>query len=811
MRKIFMLSTFVVLILTSILAGNAFAADSYSYTDNLGGTSATLLTENGTSTKTWTMYPNIELNAEGRFVLSGSPVSVNFSNKDAYKGYFYEQGGKVYRFENAKEIPDGIAIDGGYVKIGTEERLCFRIRTDSSQYKERAYTWDALKIDGETWDNNWGWRKKVVGTGNSSEQQSWNGHDYDWKLPYFIFLHTDNNGGNDNYISGDACVITRTDVEYLPPDVPFNNINIYGYPVTLSTSFNYVWDFLQVPVNTVAFDYQGGSGSLTSKQVVWNTMYGALPTPAARTGYTFSGWFTAPEGGGTKINSTDTVGGNITLYSKWSINQYTVSFESNGGSSVAAIKQNYGTTVAEPAKPTRTGHIFAGWYTDAALTTAWNFSADTVIANMTLYAKWTTVTNKCTVSFNSSGGSSVDSQAISNGDKVTKPSDPTRTGYTFAGWYTDAALTTAWNFSADTVIANMTLYAKWTTVTNKCTVSFNSSGGSSVDSQAISNGDKVTKPSDPTRTGYTFAGWYSDEALTTAWDFAIGTVSCDITLYAKWTGANTVSGLWTYRPNSDGKTATIIACSQTSGNISIPSTIDGFTVTSIEGDANNNLFCSSSNSTITSVELPMSLTKMGANTFKGCTGVTAITLPGNVTSIETNAFCGDTSMTSVYFQGPAPDISKTAFSGISLSNLTFYYKNGKTGWTKPTWTNNGITYNTSVLPEALSSTITVSTVANKTYDFTFFLSNIDCFSGKSFTLTYDSSVLQPVDLCSFTYAKELTAGDIAGTGVTIVTVSPGQITFTVNKTISSGKKWTGITNVFEFRAITTQSTSVSVA
>ncbi|NLH02030.1 MAG: hypothetical protein GX488_09075 [Clostridiales bacterium] len=74
---------------------------------------------------------------------------MTWSNKDSYKGYFYEQGGKVYQFENVKEIPDGIAVDGGYVKIGTQEQLCFTIMTNSNRYKNGAYTWDVIKIDGE--------------------------------------------------------------------------------------------------------------------------------------------------------------------------------------------------------------------------------------------------------------------------------------------------------------------------------------------------------------------------------------------------------------------------------------------------------------------------------------------------------------------------------------------------------------------------------------------------------------------------------------------------------------------------------------
>jgi uncharacterized repeat protein (TIGR02543 family) len=65
------------------------------------------------------------------------------------------------------------------------------------------------------------------------------------------------------------------------------------------------------------------------------------------------------------------------------------------------------------------------------------------------------------VSFNSNGGGAVASQEILPGEKVVKPADPARSGFTFGGWYSNSALTDAWDFESDTVSANMTLYARW--------------------------------------------------------------------------------------------------------------------------------------------------------------------------------------------------------------------------------------------------------------------------------------------------------------------------------------------------------------
>ena len=125
---------------------------------------------------------------------------------------------------------------------------------------------------------------------------------------------------------------------------------------------------------------------------------------------------------------------------------------------------------------------------------------------------------------------SVEDQAVTYPAAVTRPKDPTRRGYTFGGWYTDEACQNAYDFTMP-VTKDMILYAKWTI--NTYTVSFDSVGGSSVDVETADYETPVTKPEDPTKTGYTFGGWYTDEACTKAYDFATP-VTGDRILYAKW-------------------------------------------------------------------------------------------------------------------------------------------------------------------------------------------------------------------------------------------------------------------------------------
>ena len=135
------------------------------------------------------------------------------------------------------------------------------------------------------------------------------------------------------------------------------------------------------------------------------------------------------------------------------------------------------------------------------------------------------------VTFETNGGSAVASQTIVDNGTATTPTAPTKTGYTFAGWYTDAGCTNSYDFLT-AVTESITLYAKWTV--NTYTVTFNTDGGSAVDSQTVNYNSTATTPTEPTKTGYTFAGWYTDAGCTNSYDF-LAAVTESITLYAKWT------------------------------------------------------------------------------------------------------------------------------------------------------------------------------------------------------------------------------------------------------------------------------------
>lgn len=156
-----------------------------------------------------------------------------------------------------------------------------------------------------------------------------------------------------------------------------------------------------------------------------------------------------------------------TYTAKW-INGFRVDFDLQHDGKWGTPQTNIasGACATEPAAPTRSGYDFGGWYREAGCSTAWNFTTDTVTADITLYAKWTQSqpkpTPKVTVKFVTNNNQTEPNQLVAIGGKVKQPTSIVKAGYTLAGWYTDAKFTTKWNFSTNTVKAAMTLYAKWT-------------------------------------------------------------------------------------------------------------------------------------------------------------------------------------------------------------------------------------------------------------------------------------------------------------------------------------------------------------
>ncbi len=260
-----------------------------------------------------------------------------------------------------------------------------------------------------------------------------------------------------------------------------------------------------------------------------------------RAGFIFGGWYT-DEACTVPFEYGSTLTGNLDLYPKWEAIPCTVSFDSTGGSEVETQTVNGGERAVETETPAKDGYVFDGWFTDQACTEAYDFS-DEVTENVELYAKWE---EAITITLNTTGGELTGSNTlnIAKGTSVGVLPVPRRElsgietpsaddGYVFAGWYTQdgTKVNADSKFSEDT-----TLVAYWARNGEVCFVTY-ISGGEMLDYDIVRTGDKLTRPADPTRTGYTFTGWYTDEACTKAYDFNTA-VTTDFNLYAGWKEAD---------------------------------------------------------------------------------------------------------------------------------------------------------------------------------------------------------------------------------------------------------------------------------
>lgn len=165
--------------------------------------------------------------------------------------------------------------------------------------------------------------------------------------------------------------------------------------------------------------FQSEGGSEVASQIRANAP-AAQPADPAKEGYTFIGWYS----GESEWDFETPVTTGLILTAKWQVNQYTITFDTAGGSEVPSITQDYGTAITPPAAPTRTGYTFAGW--DREIPTA--MPAE----NMTITARWTV--NQYTITFKPENGGQDIVIKQDYGTAITAPANPTKTGYTFAGW-----------------------------------------------------------------------------------------------------------------------------------------------------------------------------------------------------------------------------------------------------------------------------------------------------------------------------------------------------------------------------------------
>ena len=343
--------------------------------------------------------------------------------------------------------------------------------------------------DGDT-DNYFMW---LDGNGNSYEPGGSVPADVteltvQWTAPtYAVTLNTNggtiNNGNVTGYTYGvGATLPAADDMTYTGHTFKgwYDNENLTGSPVTAiggaETGNKEYWAKWEINQYTVTVKPENGKADIIITQDYGTPI--TAPT-LTREGYTFKGW--------DKEIPETMPAENITVKAQWEINPYTITFDTNGGSEIAPITQDYGTKITAPDNPTRKGYTFKGWDKEIPETMP--------AENITVKAQWEI--NQYTIAFDTNGGSEIAPITQDYGTKITAPDNPTRKGYTFKGWDKEIPETMP--------AENITVKAQWKI--NQYTIAFDTNGGSDIAPITQDYGTEITAPDNPTRKGYTFKGW----------------------------------------------------------------------------------------------------------------------------------------------------------------------------------------------------------------------------------------------------------------------------------------------------------------
>ncbi|MBO5528181.1 MAG: leucine-rich repeat protein [Bacilli bacterium] len=426
----------------------------------------------------------------------------------------------------------------------------------------------------------------------------------------------------------------------------FNNLTLYAKYASYEQTY------------TVSFDSNGGS--LVPSQIIYAT--GSLiasPTAPTNPGMVFLGWYldeelTLPASFPMAINE------NTTLYAKWSDDPgiYRVTLH-DGVNADNIYLLNPGDTLSRPNDPVRQGYVFGGWYTNEACTGMAVSFPYTPRGDVTLYAKWTLEVVEYTVTWVYNDGSSNQEQTVDNGTSISGRT-PTREGYDFAGWYTDPELTRAVSFPYR-VNGDVTFYAKWEKQAVTYTVSYQTSGGTTIPSTTVSEGGSISVPANPSKSGFVFTGWYLDPECTQKATFPMN-ISGDTVLYAGWRVDEFANFTFEYNETLGGYVLTDYEGDDT--NVAVPENYnDGVhgsaSVVAIGKSAFEN--CAK----IVSITIPDTVTSIGDSAFFGCASLQSITIPASVTSLGSRTFYKCAALTEVNLPDTITSIGAWSFYGCS--------------------------------------------------------------------------------------------------------------------------------------------------
>ena len=283
----------------------------------------------------------------------------------------------------------------------------------------------------------------------------------------------------------------------------------------------------------ITYVLDGGTNN-AANPATYNVEESVTFAAPSKVGHTFNGWYSTPEFTSAPIEGIEAGShGAVTVYASFSINSYTISFDTNEGTSVADIEQYYGTDVTRPADPARTGYSFGGWFSDSALRTPYVFTTMPA-EDITVYAKWNVITYD--IIYNLDGGTNNASNPasfnIESGAIVLR--EPSKRGYTFVGWFTDSAFEEQVGSIPAGSYGEKEFFACWEVIVYDIIYNM-PEGAENPNPLTYTVESALTNFEAASFAGYTFGGFFTSESygeqVTSFGGGAIG----DVTVFAKFT------------------------------------------------------------------------------------------------------------------------------------------------------------------------------------------------------------------------------------------------------------------------------------
>lgn len=329
--------------------------------------------------------------------------------------------------------------------------------------------------------------------------------------------------------------------------------------------------------------------------------------------------------------------------------KYTVTFDTRGGSAVAALRLKEGATVSRPANPVKELFRFDGWYADADCTEVYPFGAMPA-HDVTVYAGWIPE-QSVKVVFDANGGAYADGVKFAAvgkvGDAFTAPAqNPTYEGYVFDGWYTEPSCQTRYEFYAYPE-SGFTLYAGWERDPSYTYVSYYGNGellgvqpvrkGETVVARDFFDADTVT------------LGWFADAEITQPSGLFGTAATADATVYTRY-----------YTKGLVIENGVVTGYNGNSRAVVVPDRFDGVAVTEIGAYA---FYAASEASSIQSVQLPTTVTKIAEGAFYDCSALVSVNLSSAVTSLGARAFYNNSRLRSLGDISSVTRIEEGVFAG----------------------------------------------------------------------------------------------------------------------------------------------------